>query len=188
MSEKPDRQNTNIFEDLIDELKEENLIEETVTESYQAETAAAEREKSSSASETDSAETAETASAAEITFYRKRATEEVASLQTVESVFAGIERDQLKIVPMVYDDWEVKKVLHSFLHLPANTAANERAAAEFALVQATEKWYSTLAERDQQMMTAHLRRYCETSRPSLSAPALIALAKFYRNSPYLFST
>src|SRR6185369_462198 len=31
---------------------------------------------------------------------------------------------------------------------------------------------------------ASLRRYCETTRPGLSAQALIAMARFYRNSPY----
>ncbi|HLM61827.1 MAG TPA: hypothetical protein VK308_13560, partial [Pyrinomonadaceae bacterium] len=48
----------------------------------------------------------------------------------------------------------------------------------------TESWHSSLSLRDERLTTAHLRRYCETSRPPLSSPALVALARFYRNSPY----
>lgn len=207
----------NIFEDLIDELKEENLIEETVIETSKAkenlaksesekvklEAAAANQKESlpnqsiASTEETgelstvnsedlteDFTETTEPESAGETDFYRKRAMEEVAFLQMVESAFAGVERDQLKIVPTFYDDLEVKKILHSFLQVSPKATAAEHSQAEFRLLQATEGWYSTLANRDKRILAAHLRRYCETSRPPLSAPALIGLARFYRNSPY----
>ena len=60
----------------------------------------------------------------------------------------------------------------------------EYSAAEFQLLKETESWYSSLSLRDMRIMTAHLRRYCETSRPPLSSPALVALARFYRNSPF----
>ena len=234
--------NMNIFEDLIDELKEENLIEETVIK-----TAKAKRNHAESAGATPKIEVeaviqpavppeeiepvppieiftkptvdeaapkkssapvklepvklepvkpappkvappkptpAKNESSEEVDFYRKRAMDEVAFLQMVESAFAGVERDQMKIVPTFYDDLEVKKVLHSYLQVAPKASSSERSQAEFLLLQATENWYSTLAERDKRIMTAHLRRYCETSRPPLSMPALIALARFYRNSPY----
>ncbi|MCY7374418.1 MAG: hypothetical protein LH472_00385 [Pyrinomonadaceae bacterium] len=208
----------NVFEDLIDELKEENLIEETVivTGKAKAILAKSESEKVKIESAADQAtfltnetvepaavnsetspmtdfeeileelsETVETEAADDTNFFRQRAMEEVAFLQMVESAFAGVERDQMKIVPTFYDDLEVKKILHSFLQISPNASTAEHSQAEFQLLQATENWFSTLAARDKRIMTAQLRRYWETSRPPLSKPALIALARFYRNSPYL---
>lgn len=196
----------NIFEDLIDELKEENLLEQTVIETRRtanrpdaqpkaaAEEAAektaapivekAEIEaKDESSSETIVEIEADEPAVDESNFYRQRAMNEVAFLQTVEQVFAGVEREQLKIVPQPYDDLEVKKVLHGFLQL-APDEEEARAKAEFQLLRETENWHSSLSLRDERITTAHLRRFCETSRPPLSSPALVALARFYRNSPY----
>ena len=205
----------NIFEDLIKELREENLLEATVIE-----TGKSNENKSNSNDQTVKVETApdiretppphptivEKSESAEpvfdepaeiipetpvkesamnnADFYRKRAMEEVAFLQMVEAAFAGVERDHMKMIPQSFDDLEVKKVLHTFLNAAQNVGSTEHSQAEFKLLQATEGWYSTLAHRDKRIMTAHLRRYCETSRPPLSAPALIALVRFYRNSPY----
>lgn len=194
----------NIFEDLIEELKEDNLIEQTVIETNHQDAAAKSRASKPETPErlADSAtpdapaanekmpEKSLDATSADkknlkgTDFYRRKAMEEVAFLQMVEAAFAGVERDQMKMVPKSYDDLEVKKVLHSFLHVAPDAAATEHSQAEFQLLQATENWYSTLADRDRRMLTAHLRRYCESSRPPLSAPALLALARFYRNSAY----
>ena len=208
----------NIFEDLIEELKEENLIEQTVIEKSQmeldyqtfsgdvvkTENGAEDQPLAFSKDETplsfenasptaaaDSADQAMIARDAvreqpvdEAEFYRRRAMEEVSFLQTVEAVFGGIEREQIKIVPKPSDDLEVKKILHSFLQISPSAQPQEHAAAQFQLLQETENLHSSLALRDKQIMTAHLRRYCETSRPPLGSRALIALARFYRNSPY----
>jgi len=192
----------NLFEDLIEELKEENLLEETVIETSQAESDALPDELAietepvlTSQTEQDSVietvepiadlpETAVNDSQSKANFYRQRAMDEVAFLQMVESAFAGVEREQLKTVPKPYDDLEVKKVLHSFLQVSQVAESPEHKQAEFKLLQETENWYSALAVRDKRLSTANLRRYCETSRPPLSSPALVALARFYRNAPY----
>lgn len=192
----------NIFEDLIEELKEENLLEETVIEINQAKEKAA-VQKSDAAQNVSAAENNEAIpqpeffavnvpSSLEVAerenneaeFYRKRATNEVSFLQMVEHVFAGVEREQLKIVPKPYNDLEVKKVLHSFLKISHQPQSSEHASAQFRLLEETESWHSSLALRNERLLTAHLRRYCETSRPPLSSPALISLARFYRNSTY----
>jgi len=218
----------NIFEDLVDELKEENLLEETVTkggkaksdskspsvEASKAETISAVhvketeslnltesrkefgRENTPAAKEnlednlqnkskifeTESKSSAQPSN--EAGYYRKRAMEEVAFLQMVEHVFAGIEREQMKIAPKPYDDLEVKKVLHLFLQASGDVKSPEHAQLEFRLMQETESWYSALSHRDKRISVAHLRRFCETTRPALSSPALIALGRFYRNSPF----
>lgn len=117
-------------------------------------------------------------------YFRKRAMDEVSFLQMVENIFSGIERQQMKIVPKPYNELPVKKALHNFLQLSDDVDAPEHAQSEFQLLQETESWYSALSHRDKHISVANLRLYCETTRPPLSSPALVSLARFYRNLPY----
>jgi hypothetical protein len=117
-------------------------------------------------------------------YFRKRAMDEVTGLQMVDNVLSGVEREQMKLAPKPYDDLPVKLALHDFLQVAHETSTTEHAQSEFRLMQETENWCSALSHRDKNISIAHLRRHCETTRPPLSAQALIALARFYRNSPY----
>jgi hypothetical protein len=117
-------------------------------------------------------------------FYRRRANEEVTSLQIVEHIITAIEKEQMKIVPQSYDDLSVSMSLHDFLQSGTDPLSDEHTQAEFKLMQETEKWYSALAARDRNITVGDLRRYCENARPALSSQALISLARFYRNSPF----
>ncbi|HEX9961842.1 MAG TPA: hypothetical protein VGB00_12965 [Pyrinomonadaceae bacterium] len=117
-------------------------------------------------------------------FYRRRAIDEVTSLQMVEHVFSGVEREQMRILPKPFNDITVKKALHDFLQVSKNSPANENAQSEFKLMQETESWCSALSHRDKHLSVSALRRYCETTKPSLSDQAIIALARFYRNLPH----
>jgi hypothetical protein len=222
-----------IFEDLIEELKEENLIEETVIEFHKEKSAADDRSAMprtplvlkdetggalladfapdeagypapATVSEGEpflsenadvsrpTAEDVKTYPKVEKTkifvsekeYFRKRAMDEVTGLQMVDHVLSGVEREQMKLVPKPYDDLPVKLALHDFLQVAHETSSTEHAQAEFRLMQETENWCSALSHRDKHISIAHLRRHCETTRPPLSSQALIALARFYRNSPY----
>ncbi len=117
-------------------------------------------------------------------YFRKRAMDEVTGLQSVDHVLSGVEREQMKLVPKPYDDLPVKLALHDFMQVAHETNTTEHAQSEFRLMQETENWCSALSHRDKHISIAHLRRHCETTRPALSSQALIALARFYRNSPY----
>lgn len=117
-------------------------------------------------------------------YFRKRAMDEVTGLQMVDHVLSGVEREQMKLVPKPYDDLPVKLALHDFMQVMHETNTTEHAQSEFRLMQETENWCSALSHRDKHISIAHLRRHCETTRPALSSQALIALARFYRNSPY----
>ncbi len=117
-------------------------------------------------------------------FFKKRAIDEVAGLQMVDHVLSGVEREHMKLVPKPFDDIPVKKALHDFMQVSGDTKSAEHARAEFQLMQETESWYSSLSHRDKHISVAHLRRYCETTKPALSPQALIAMARFYRNSPF----
>ena len=117
-------------------------------------------------------------------FCRRRAIEEVSGLQMVEHVLSGVEREQKKTAPNLHNDIAVKKALHDFLQISEDIKSSEHTQAEFQLMQETENWCSALSHRDKRIFVAHLRRYCETTKPPLSSQALISLARFYRNLPY----
>lgn len=197
----------NVFENLIGELKNENLLEETVidvktppTDESGEPDAQPGEEMPESAQLLEAAENEEVAADFDVQvinepvenpaaadpheFYRKRAMDEVSGLQMVDHVLTGVEREQMKIVPRSYDDLTVKRYLHSFLQALGDKEAGDYTQIEFQLMQETENWCSALAQRDGEISAASLRRFCENSRPALSSQALISLAKFYRNLPY----
>lgn len=200
----------NVFEDLIGELKDENLLEETVIDLQKAGSATSSPENRSDnqfamempaaapqpqpVSEEETLESFDvqvihepvenpTALTAQ-EFYRKRAVDEVSSLQMVDHVLSGVEREMMKIIPRSYDDLAVKRYLHSFLQVSTGLEQEEQANLEFQIMQETENWCSALAHRDKDISAADLRRFCENSKPALSSQALISLAKFYRNLPH----
>lgn len=192
-----------VFEDLIDELKNENLLEDTVVtiraDARPDEDSVLELEQPEivvapptpgSATEALEDDTSDLdvpqieKPASEREFFRKRAMDEVSSLQMVEHVLSGVEREHMKTPPLAYDDLSAKKALHRFMQVSEDLKSPDHAEAEFMLRQETEAWSYALHERDQKISVANIRRFCEESRPVLSSQALVALARFYRNSPY----
>ena len=193
-----------VFEDLIEELKEENLLEDTFFDKqfadiepeseFKNEPSEADLNSSESLTtpladvadedvfETDLPQIEKPAD--ERDFFRKRAMDEVSSLQMVEHVLSGVELEHMKMSPVSYDDLDAKKALHKFLQVSGNLKSPEHAEAEYVLRNETESWSFALFERDQKISVANIRRFCEDSRPVLSSQALISLARFYRNSPY----
>ena len=196
----------NVFEDLIGELKDENLLEDTVIQVrnggfHVADGANGKAEFASSADfafagnfdsvdleandevlDPDKPEFSAPVDDRE--FFRKRAMDEVSSLQMVEHVLAGVEREYMKMAPAAYDDLEIKKALHRFLQVSVDVKSEDHADAEYKLLQETQGWHTALSARDKNISVANIRQFCENSRPVLSAQALMALARFYRNSPF----
>lgn len=191
-----------VFEDLIDELKNENLLEETVINLNPADAAVRDNQQAAAAVHGGSAKAAAVSGpagddgllhhdipqiekpATDQEFFRKRAIDEVSSLQMVEHVFSGVEREHMKISSVPFDDLNAKKALHKFLQVSDDPNLPAHAEAELTLRQETEAWNFALYARDHKISVANIRRFCEESRPVLSSQALIALARFYRNSPY----
>ncbi len=188
----------NVFEDLIVELKQENLLEDTVIDLNGLHGTSNELTDSSTPFASDDPDALtkapgfeiaadvndrknDTSSADAVTeIHRKRASAQVAYLQMVEHVLSAVESEYLHIEPGFFDDLAVKMALHRFLQV----AGEQRPEAEATLSKETAAWRSVLAGRDRSIPAASLRRYCESCQPALSAQALFALARFYYELPY----
>ncbi len=116
--------------------------------------------------------------------YLQRVVESVKSLQHVEHIISGVEREQMRERPNSYDPFSVKQALHKFFEAFDEAEAGEKTPAEVELLKETEAWHSALLERDKKVSVAHLRRFCETTKPRLSSQGLVSMARFYRNSPF----
>jgi hypothetical protein len=206
----------NVFEDLLTDLKEDNLLEDTVLEEHAASDEFDEEEhirldaEDATSGEYDlepnnaAAHSADadsvagndevpnetvTAGVASGEFFKKRAVAEVSSLQMVEHVITGVEREYMKLKPHAYDDLNAKLALNKFLKLAdENLGSDDHRSAEFSLMQETEAWCTALALRDGKIFVSSLRQYCENTKPALSSQALLALCRFYRNLPCSEST
>jgi len=181
----------NVFEDLIGELKDENLLEDTIIDVSEfrgafdvvpADSDVVYDDHFSNAERTAGLPGPEPADEAD--FSHKRAMDEISCLQMVEHILSGVEREHMKTAPAAYDDFEAKKALHKFMQVPGGPHLPEKAVAELLLLDETQKWSSALSARDRRVSVANLRRFCENSRPVLSSRALLALARLYRNSPF----
>lgn len=207
----------NVFEDLIVELKQENLLESTVMDTVPGQLPADDAyevqfDDHIDVFETDvivdalpsnqnavalampedvdlqllgNGETVEIRKpSSDREFFKKRAINEVSSLQMVEHVLTAIEREHMRIVPRVFDVYQAKVALNNFLRVSEDISSDEHKVTEFALMQETEAWCAALSLRDKNISVANLRRYCESCRPTLSSQAMLSLARFYRNLPY----
>ena len=201
----------NVFEDLVIELQEENLLEQTVIgqrrtavhDSFEIEVPENPNLRFEPAPATEvEIETAGDFAAASVPipaeqyppqnqrqqnnkeFFKKRAMTEVSSLQIVEHVLTGVEREYLKMLPQTFDDFRVRKALNNFIQIPDSVNTEEHAKAEFELLQQTEAWCTALAARDKHVPVSALRHFCENTKPALSSQAMLAIARFYRNLPY----
>ena len=148
----------NVFEDLIGELKDENLLEDTVIQVKNGalRTGSGLNGHAELANDFDFAEEgsvdldvvdfetndevvdSNSATADDREFFRKRAIAEVSSLQMVEHVLAGVEREYMNMTPAAYDDLQIKKALHHFLQVSGDVKSDEHADAEYKLLQETQ--------------------------------------------------
>jgi hypothetical protein len=195
-----------LFEDLIVELKNENLLEETVVEVVDQRSANDDEFLGIHDDAVDAAMAEEFVQPLDAAdpmleqlsemekpvsrreFYRKRAVDEMNGLQMVEHVFSAIEREHMKIAPVPFDDLKAKMALSRFMQVSDDHRSDEHVEADFDLMKETESWNSSLAQRDAGISVANLRRFCETSQPPLSSQAMLSLARFYRNSQFSEST
>lgn len=98
---------------------------------------------------------------------------QIGSIKTLDQIFFGIERDQLKIQIKPFDSLTLNMALQEFRK--GNLAAKEQVFDEIL------KWQDYLLERDENIGLKDLRIHCETAKPALNSKALLTLGEFYQN-------
>lgn len=116
--------------------------------------------------------------------YVQRLMKSVKSLQHVQQIISGVQREQMRDMPITYDTVAVKQALHKFAEAYEKSDVSESSAAESVLHEEIGKWHAILLGVDRKISVAHLRKYCEVTNPPLSDEAVTSLARFYRNSPF----
>jgi hypothetical protein len=187
----------NVFEDLIVELKEENLLEETVIDHSGHKTNGngklfANADLSELAAEFDfeapSFEDQKTVGNSANGFQpkpkpevvKRRLSERMSALQFVEYVFTAVEANFTGTSTTPFDDLSIKKAFHMFEQASSDPESDEYFETESALVTRLESWEEALAGRDRLIPGDAIRRYTETANPPLSPQTLFALTRFYR--------
>ena len=108
----------NVFEDLVEELKDENLLESTVIESSDHRGPGERHSDISGTGDESLAELCDYLNDTDdgagfegdsVEAYKQRAIDEIASLQMVEHIFTGVEQQNKKPNIKRFDDLEVKK-------------------------------------------------------------------------------
>jgi hypothetical protein len=185
-----------VFEDLIVELKEENLLEETVISvgdstgamfaigNSEHDFADLIDEPSFEAAGANRAAIDEPAKPQRNSSAHNFAVEQVATFQLVEHVLTSIERTVLNRNTRGFDELGIKKAIHRFQQVSADPSTMECAEAEAELAHEVAGWQRNLADRDGDVTVGVMREYCENCQPALSAQALFSLARFYRSIPY----
>jgi hypothetical protein len=179
----------NVFEDLIVELKEENLLEETVIKpsaggASGGGTKTADAVKSQgSAVVFQPAAKAKYKAAPNSSDIRAMLADRMAALQLIEYVISSSGRTCGALFEQ-FDDLSVKKTFHIFGQACSDVESEEYFEAESSMFSAIEAWESDLAKRDTEIPAWALREYAENANPPLSPQALFAMARFYRTTPF----
>ena len=193
----------NVFEDLVVELKEQNLLEETIVERSGSGTNGNGKQnkahdkpsfESKDVSELSASKAGWDVPAAPATVsnsyrpsieaLRRGLTERYQALQFTEYVLAAAENRVSNSAGVGLDDLQLKKALHTFEQASADPESDEFFEAESALVSRLEGWQAVLAERDRNISVEALRHYAEQASPPLSPQTLFSLIRFYRGLPF----
>ena len=192
----------NVFEDLVVELKEQNLLEETVVErsipavngngKHARKAVKASKPADAKSHGTDGPEWSLPTAMASLSNGQRHGIETHArnladrfqALQFTEYVLAAAENGANSSGSVTLDDLQLKKALHTYEQALGNPEGDEFFDAEAALVARLGGWEAMLAERDRNLPVEALRRYAEKANPPLSPQTLFALLRFYRSVPF----
>ena len=182
----------NVFEDLIVELQEENLLEETValrpkTNGYKK---GSTNGNGNGKGTSDNLVTFESVAASPPKYraplkpeaVKTNLADQMSALQFVEFVISAAEKLQGS-AGQPFDDLQVQKDFHYYSQAGADTESNEYFEAESALIDSLRNWEEDLMRRDQALPSDMIRRCAESANPPLSPQALFALVRFYRSVP-----
>src|SRR3954463_13110822 len=186
----------NVFEDLVVELKEENLLEDTIIDrdalssrdSYYPANGPRVAPLNLDQLLNVKSESSKSARPAQNTASAKnRLSDQLSTLQLVEFVISAAEKTSGK-TSRHFDDLSVKKAFHRYGQAGSDPDCDEYFEAESALISTLGDWEADLSKRDAAVQPGAVRSCAESANPPLSPQALFAMLRFYRGIPPSEST
>jgi Mg2+ and Co2+ transporter CorA len=115
--------------------------------------------------------------------YLRRAVEKMKSLQATEKVIAHVERGLLNRVPQKFDLKPLVTAINTLNLILRGGKEDKISFARATVKHELETVYRALSHRDEFILPAHLRQFCEREGALLDLNALAALTSFYRTHP-----
>jgi hypothetical protein len=112
---------------------------------------------------------------------RRRFADRMQAIQFIEYVLTGVETKISGASGTPFDDLSIKTAFHRFEQACADPDSEQYIAAESVMVDRLDAWEESLKERDSLISVEDLRKYSETANPPLSPQTLFALIRFYRD-------
>ena len=172
----------NVFEDLVTELKEENLLEEIFLESPTANGNGHVSVADFSNDASIEGHSFTNRSFASPEAVHTRISQQIASMELAELVLSAVENANGKRT-LPYDVLAVKKGFHRYSQMANDPENEDYFDAETEILAAIESWQHDLALRDEKIGVAAFRLYVESANPPLGPQALFAMVRFYRSLP-----
>jgi hypothetical protein len=172
----------NVFEDLVVELKEENLLEEIFFENPSTNGNGQLLEAGYSGDAMIEGNSFANGSYASPEAVRNRLSQQIASMELAELVISAVENANGKHSQQ-YDVLAVKKAFHRYSQMANDPESEDFFDAESEVLAAIESWQHDLALRDEKIVVATFRLYVESANPPLGPQALFAMLRFYRSLP-----
>lgn len=172
----------NVFEDLVTELKEENLLEEIFFDLPSANGNGQPYSAAFSSVASANGPSLDNGSGTTSEALQARLSQQIAAMELVELVLSAVANaNGQRTLP--YDVLSVKKSFHRYSRAVSDPETEDFFEAESDVLASIESWQHDLALRDEKIPTAAFRKYVESANPPLSPHALFALVRFYRSLP-----
>jgi hypothetical protein len=172
----------NVFEDLVIELKEENLLEEIFFENPSANGNVQSSGADYSGEASIDGHSFGNGSFASPEAVRTGLSQQIASMELVELVLSAVENANGK-QNQPYDVLAVKKAFHRYSQMASDPESEDAFDSETEILAAIESWQHDLALRDEKIGVPAFRGYVESANPPLGPQALFAMVRFYRSLP-----
>lgn len=162
-----------VFEELVDELKVDNLIDEKLPERMPQISGEHDLSQLTNGDKDD-----------DLVLRKHRAEDEFSTVQFIAHIFDGIESGSPASGAAAMCAAKARKALTAVLQFsgPADDLNFFRIRNEFT--KTLDAWQHELKLRDGRIGVSQLRMFCESSHPPLSAKSLIALAGLYRSAEF----
>lgn len=113
-----------------------------------------------------------------------RASNNAVRFRIVERFLCEVDRWLLKLASSVFDVTRIKEAIHTLKTSTLDDPSATLLEAEFQLLREFQLWQQLIEDKDRSIETYNFRRFCDSSVEPFDNEIFVALASFYRGTPY----